>query len=165
LTFDSPLGVSIKYPSSWRVVGIFGDDGVAEPTGTHVVIDNGVTELGKMPGATPGVMRASIRSYPEPFDATLFSGICELPSGVEPRDPFDGPADKPVHLTIEGREAVLCEASDLTQARLESYGFTLWVEMPNGQVVEVSASGVVPMGDDLAIARAIVDSFSLTAAP
>lgn len=162
-TYNSPLGVAIEYPPDWNLRGPF--DATGEPTasGDYVVIANPVADESGELGDTPGVMRVSLRPYPGAFDPVLFSEICELPAGVQPRDPFDGPPDTSVQLTVESQDAVLCIAEDLTPARLPSFGFLLWIEMPSGEVVEVASGVVAPSGDDVAVARAIVDSVFVTA--
>ncbi len=170
-TYASPLGVTVSYPPDWTFVGTFDEAGQPSTTGTHAVIDNGVTdETGELAG-TPGVMRVSIGPYPGTFDAELFWNICEEPSEVGPRDLYDGPPDQAIILTVPGQQfelsvlAVLCEYHNLTPARLDSFGFILYIDLPDGRVVEVSSSTVVPTGDDIAVARAIVDSVTLTTTP
>ncbi len=161
LTFASPLGVTMSYPPDWTFVGSFNEAGEHDPEGTHTVLHNGVLDDTGEAGGTPGVAHATVRAYPGGFDPELLLAICI----VSELDPYSGGPDFSKLVTIDGRRAVFCEGHNLTPARLNNYGFTLWIEMQDGQIVEMSAGGVGPAGNDLAVARAIIESATVTSPP
>ncbi len=161
LTYESPLGVSIKYPVGWTITfDTLTDERSA--IGTHAVIRNGVTDDTGEDWGTPGVMLVTVRRHPGPYNAALFKDTCEPEGGDVSPDRFDGPADVPSGLTAAGRPAVLCERSDITPAGLDIFNFILYIDMPDDRVIEIVSTSTAPKGNELAVVKAVAESFSLT---
>ncbi len=151
-SYTSPLGITFSYPPDWIFVGTFDDFGQPDPDGTHALVQNVVGTNTAEP-----VVRAEILIESNSFDPERLERKCITP----PTAVFAGGPDTIEPVTIQGRDALLCEAHNLTANSLESYAFTLWIQMEDGRVVEVSAGGEETTDERLAIARAIIDSVVL----
>ncbi len=165
LTYTSPLGIEVRYPPGWTIVG---PDVTSQPPSaldSRTYMNNGVFDDTREAGGTPGVVRVMIRQYPREFDAAFFRETCEIPPELIPPEFYDGPADRSIDLTVAGRQAVLCERHGISPAGLEEFGLILKMSVTNDTVVEIVSRTIGPTGNEKAVVRAIIDSVSLTALP
>ncbi len=160
LTYDSPLGISIKYPPSWSITFDSLTDELSA-LGAHAVIRNGVTDDTGEDMGTPGVMLVIVRRDPGPYNAQHFKDACEPEGGDERIYAFDGPADVPSDVAAAGRPAVLCERRDITPAGLDIANLILTVQLPDDRVIRITAAAVTPTANELGILREVINSFSI----